>query len=815
MQTVPKCIRHGLLDLMRAVALGGLLSVGGDLRAELPSPVLNSVFPAGAQAGGTVSVTVEGADIDELSALRFADPRITSQEVDGNQFLVTVSSDVAPALCDVRVVGKYGVSNPRAFRIGNQPEQQETEPNDSHEQAQGAELNSVLNGRIGKPGDLDVYRFTALAGQRVVLALSAWQIDSPLHGVLEVFDATGRRIAVNRGHRGIDPVIDFRAPANGDYWVKLFDQTYLGGSDYVYRLDFDMSPRVEFVVPVVVQNGQSAVVTLFGQNLLPSEAALAESSGATASIPTQLDQVELSLPLSTVGLTPLPLRPSQVVLDAFAYRHAAGHVAAMIGVTDVPVVRDLSQNHRPEAAQPIALPCEVSGQLIAGDEQDWFSFECQKGEVIWIEVLGERIGSTLDLDIAVIDSEQRELLRLSDDLRNFGGMRFPTNHCDPSGRFVVPATGQYFVLVRNLIGGADADPSRTYRLSVRREEPDFHLTLVPRRSDLPTGLNVWRGGREMAEIIAVRRRGMSGPIRITAENVPAGIECPETWIGPGEDRAPLVLTASRGAAPVTSNLTLIGQSLTGATEIARPVRGGTMVRAGQPIGWGRITEDTPVGVAPESPLLITAVMSQPDVFQGSIVDVNVLIERHTSAEESIQISGVGLPQTMESTFATLDRGQNSGWISLAIPASLPPGPYTFAIQAETEIQFKNGKTRLTTYSNPLTIQVQPGRIRVTVDPRTPRKISRGQTIQVRYQADRLQGFIGKVHTVLAAPGGVVGIRGRGVTFTSQQNSGAIQVIATEDATPGQLLFLRLEAVGTVEDQPIYRGSQFLELGISE
>ena len=62
---------------------------------------------------------------------------------------------------------------------------------------------------------------------------------------------------------------------------------------------------------------------------------------------------------------------------------------------------------------------------------------------------------------------------------------------------------------------------------------------------------------------------------------------------------------------------------------------------------------------------------------------------------------------------------------------------------------------------------------------------------------------------------VVGIRGRGVTFTGQTETGEIQVIATANAKPGRLAFLRLEAVGTVEDQPVFRGSRFLELEITE
>jgi hypothetical protein len=122
---------------------------------------------------------------------------------------------------------------------------------------------------------------------------------------------------------------------------------------------------------------------------------------------------------------------------------------------------------------------------------------------------------------------------------------------------------------------------------------------------------------------------------------------------------------------------------------------------------------------------------------------------------------------------------------------------------------------VTVVSNAITVTVRPARIILEVDPRTPTKIARGKTIQLRFTAERKNEFIGKVHTELVAPGGVVGLRARGVTLVGQSDSGSLQVIATEDAPLGRHLFLRLDAVGTVEDQPRYRASRFIELEITE
>lgn len=812
---------RGLVESIRrgahAVALCGMASwavVLGfvrELPGELPSPVLNNIFPAGGQAGTTVDLAVEGADLDGPAALRFADPRFVSRHGEGGQFTLTIPPEIQPGVYDVRVVGQYGVSGPRAFFVGHRSECREVEPNDAADGAQPVDLDAIVNGRLDKPGDIDCYRFNAQAGQRVVVDVWAERLDSPVLGVVEVYDSAGSRLEVNRGDAGIEPLVDFHVPADGDYCVKLFDRTYQGGSDHIYRMAIDSGPRVEFAVPSVVEAGRPSRVALFGRNLRPSGSSIAGDSATSG----PFDRLDVELPPSQAGPLPLTLRPPQTVLDAFPYYHPGSLAPLPIGVTDVPVFRDAADNHYPEQAQPIPFPCEIGGQLTAGDEQDWFTIDALQGEVLWIEALGERIGAPLDLDVVVVDADRRELLRLSDDVRNLGGARFPTNHTDPSGRFVAPADGTYFMLVRNATGGLQADPRRIYRLSVRREEPDFHLTLVSRRADRATGLNLWRGGREMAEVFAVRRRGMTGPIRVAAENLPSGVECAEIWIGPGELVAPVILGAGNSAPPFVGALRLVGRAELGGVEVTRPVRGGTMVRPGYPTGWGRLTEDIAIAIAPEARLSIAAAPGEAAVFQGSILDVAVTVERGVGSDGPIQIAGVGLPQGMENPVATIPAGGRQGWLSFAIPAALPAGPYTIAIQADSEVALNGGRVGVTTFSNPVALRVGEGRIRVTVDPRTPRKIARGQIVQVRYKAERLQGFIGKIHTELAAPGGVVGIRGRGVTFTGQQETGEIQVIATEDAVPGQLVFLRLEAVGTVEDRPVYRGGQFLELEITE
>jgi hypothetical protein len=832
--------------------------------AQLPNPVLNSVFPPGGQVGKTTEVTVSGNALDGLTRIVCNQPDITFEHVEQNRFHVTIPKNVPTGLYDLRAVCRNGLSSPRSFFVGNRAEVLETEPNETHKTGQTVPLNVSINGRIEKGGDLDQFRFSAQQGQRVVIECQAERIDSRLRAVLEVYDSRGQRLAVNRGFYGIDPLIDFHVPADGTYVVKVFDLVYSGSSDHFYRLDIDTGPRVAFTVPSVVERGKTTRVALYGWNLQQNKAELITDIAEKASLESRglvdrfrnlsdteintqkknlrqrkqtddrasYDRLQVAVTPPNEGESnslPVRLRPEQIVIDGFVYHVQGGHAPILIGVTDVPVVRESESHQSPNSAQQLSFPCEVSGQLVAGDERDWYAIQAKRGEVLWFEAFGERIGSPVDLDLTILDSSsEKELGRFSDGVKNLGGKRFPSSHLDPSGRWVVPADGRYLLMIRNLIGGLDNDPRRVYRLSLRREQPDFHLAVVPRKDD-PASININRGGRTIVDVLAFRRRGLTGSICVSATNLPEGIACPDIWLGPGVDRAPLTLTADESASELVGTLKLKGYDELAGSRIAR---GGTVVRSGLPNGWGRLTTEIPLAVAGKAPLRILAdghdtrhhhlygdlkIRHSP----GSILDVAVHIDRSDAGHSApVNLIGVGLPSLIQNQTATILPGANKGYISFYLPPTLPVGRYTIAVQAQTTVPDSSNKKKqqtksVTVFSNPVTFEVHPAAFIVEVDLHAPKKIQRGRIVQVNFTARRINGFINKIHTEVAAPDKVNGLRVRGVSFVGQTDTGTLQIIANEDAPLGRQPFVRLFAVGVVEDQPVYHGSCFLDLEIIE
>jgi hypothetical protein len=135
----------------------------------------------------------------------------------------------------------------------------EREPNDSARAAQAIQLPLILNGRIEKPGDADVFKFTGHAGDTLVAEVMARRLDSPLDGVLQLTDAAGKQVAFNDDNEDkgsglnthhADPRISVALPADGEYFLRLGDTQGKGGAEFAYRLRVS-APRPDFALRLV------------------------------------------------------------------------------------------------------------------------------------------------------------------------------------------------------------------------------------------------------------------------------------------------------------------------------------------------------------------------------------------------------------------------------------------------------------------------------------------------------------------------------------------------------------------------------------
>ena len=97
--------------------------------------------------------------------------------------------DVAPGIYPLSVRAETNVSNLLPFAVDTLPECLSQEGNHSQSAAQPVTLPIIVNGRIDKPGQWDVFRFQGRAGEEIVAEVIARRLDSPLDSVLRLTDA--------------------------------------------------------------------------------------------------------------------------------------------------------------------------------------------------------------------------------------------------------------------------------------------------------------------------------------------------------------------------------------------------------------------------------------------------------------------------------------------------------------------------------------------------------------------------------------------------------------------------------------------------
>lgn len=122
-------------------------------------------------------------------------------------------------------------------------ELQEIEPNDTPAQAQPIVFNSHVTGAIPTPGDIDIFRFTAQAGQEWVFEINAAQSGSALDSKLEILHPDGRPVEQVVLQAVRDSWFTFRgkdSTQEGDFrlhnWMEMELNDYLYASGEVVKL---------------------------------------------------------------------------------------------------------------------------------------------------------------------------------------------------------------------------------------------------------------------------------------------------------------------------------------------------------------------------------------------------------------------------------------------------------------------------------------------------------------------------------------------------------------------------------------------------
>jgi len=223
-------IYRGREDFVYRIAVGEL-------------PFITQMFPLGGRTGVATAASIDGWNLTGKRLpldTRPGDDRIRQTALREND----------------------RVSNEVTYALDTLPECTETEPNDDTRSAQRIALPGTVNGRIARPGDVDVFQFEGHAGDEVVAEVLARRLHSPLDSLLRLTDVRGSVLEWNddymqkEGHlyqdmgsltHHADSYLRARLPEDGTYYVHLADAQNHGGEAYGYRLRI-ASPRPDFAL---------------------------------------------------------------------------------------------------------------------------------------------------------------------------------------------------------------------------------------------------------------------------------------------------------------------------------------------------------------------------------------------------------------------------------------------------------------------------------------------------------------------------------------------------------------------------------------
>lgn len=702
------------------VILCALVFGEATLYAELPALRLYKFQPIGATAGSSVEIEVGGRDLEDAKELRFEHPGIKAEWVKENRFRVQVAGDVPEGTYDARLVGRFGVSNPRLFAVHRGfVDFTEQEPNNTPDKAQTITVNTAINAVADSNGQ-DLFRITLKQGQRIAIDCQAEKLDSELDGVLTVTMADGRIVASNSDYFGRDPFLSLVAPADGDYYIRLNDLSYRGG--FPYRMLVTDRAVVENVFPRVVEAGKSVELTALGQGF---GTAGKVSSATLDNRPLEEFRFPFAAPAELVERggyrflehptdhTVAPTAASCTLVGQQVTVPASGGAIRpqIVMIAKNPVTIEAEPNNDPPRGQPLTVPATVSGRFDQPRDADWFTFTAAETGPYAFEVYCERIAGRGDPYVVIYDDKGERIVEFDD----FGHriQAFDGHLRDPVGTANLQKDKSYRVLVQDRYsrGGARIQ----YVLAVRRPTPDFFIAAIHRENQEPSGLTVWRGGAMQLDLVVHYQDGPPGPITVTGEGLPPGVSVEPTTIN-GDTRGTLVVRAAADAPEFTGPIKLVATCRHEGRTLRHDVRMHTKVWNNQNAPSCRATRELWLAVRESAPFALAFEPAVLKVEQGTKADVKVKVARRWSDfKSSIRLQGQSLTSGIKMNDLELPGGKDEVTVSLDFTGARV-GPVSVILTGQAQVPYDKDPQAKSRPNNLVMLPTSPLQVEVLPKP---------------------------------------------------------------------------------------------------
>ncbi|MGI9466891.1 MAG: PPC domain-containing protein [Rubripirellula sp.] len=622
---------------------------------------LRSLSRTGGQQGTDFDLDVVAGDrLNEANDLVFSNPGITAVQRTtavlpfsdspvglSGKFRVSVDAAVPPGAYEVRVSGRHGLSNPRIFIVTSAVNQLVSavshDPQVPTELPTGQFVNASCTAE-----QRDWFRFELSEAADVRVSLLAGRVDSRMIGQVKVLDSNGRSVAVARGSDEFDPTIRLAKLPAGNYAIMVHDFLYRGGSEYPYQL----------VVAVGADEPESEA-SLFGLG-----SGLVEKAA---------------------GRLPANLTPSAITLG--------------------PGTVSLSDAAQPSAIQKVAMPSKGSWWFPVDQSAQVFQFGAKKGEQISVEVVSDRVGQPSDARLFVQRIEPQQdaepkyhSVAQADDSFKLGSEPLSLVTKDPVVSWTSTHDADYRVLVHDMDVGQMLSKRQAFQLSIGKPVPRFNLVAFAAfpNKDVKQyrgfGSKLFRGGTEAIHVIAARRDGWVGPIKVTLEGLPSGVTATEVVMAANQHEAQITLEASEDAKATNFTVVVVGSSDDGETRVAATPMTQIWGRgAGRDFVRSRVSTDLSFHVSDRDLAPVTIRISDGKVAQikkTEALSVPVAITRRNGGAEACVLRARNLPPGVTIADVTVAKDKNEGELKVSVSDKALPGTYSLWMQVETKLKVK-------------------------------------------------------------------------------------------------------------------------------
>ncbi|MCR9295184.1 MAG: DUF1549 domain-containing protein [bacterium] len=206
-------------------------------------PIVRQCYPLAVQSGQKALVSFTGPDGDRLPA-RAIENAAEAQGIT----LVCAKFD------DGQSSSWVPLNNSPYPQFNESPAGNETAGNEC------LTLPVGINGRLGKPQEVDFYMLRGCKGQVIRLAAKTRSLGSPTLLQMQLFNAAGTRIAETQVTDADEWSFDATIPEDGEYRIEVNDLLKRGGDEFTYFIECTLSGTFSVAIKPDVKTREEFVM---------------------------------------------------------------------------------------------------------------------------------------------------------------------------------------------------------------------------------------------------------------------------------------------------------------------------------------------------------------------------------------------------------------------------------------------------------------------------------------------------------------------------------------------------------------------------